>query len=173
MLSIDIESFFQGTLHPELSKRKDDSLETDLRQPTSTQTLSATPQQSLDPQAAEWSLKSNMLPMDSDEMENWCEGVSHMLLSDAFVPVSEETGENSTDLKVFVLSSPHKNEQTTLSPTKSEETTSEISSDVCDFKQHLAAVHNNRFYMDKSHEEVSRSHFILKKKPFFKNMLNN
>uniref|UniRef100_A0A9J8B9S8 Myb-like domain-containing protein n=1 Tax=Cyprinus carpio carpio TaxID=630221 RepID=A0A9J8B9S8_CYPCA len=120
----------RGTLHPELSKRKDDSLETDLRQPTSTQTLSATPQQSLDPQAAEWSLKSNMLPMDSDEMENWCEGVSHMLLSDAFVPVSEEIGENSMDLKVCVSSIPHKDEQIALSPTKSEETTSEISSEV-------------------------------------------
>ncbi len=44
-----------------------------------------------------------------------------MLLSDAFVPISEETGENSTELKVFVLSSPHKDEQITLSPTKSEE----------------------------------------------------
>uniref|UniRef100_A0A9J7YUG2 Myb-like domain-containing protein n=1 Tax=Cyprinus carpio carpio TaxID=630221 RepID=A0A9J7YUG2_CYPCA len=122
----------RGTLRPmpKLSKRKDDPSENDLGQPSSTQTSLATPQQSLDPQAAEWSLRSNMLPVDSDEMENWCEGVSHMLLSDAFVPVSEETGENSTDLKVFVLSSPHKNEQTTLSPTKSEETTSEISSDV-------------------------------------------
>ncbi|KAL0192974.1 hypothetical protein M9458_011270, partial [Cirrhinus mrigala] len=87
----------------------------------STQTSLTTPQQSLDPQAAEWSLKSDMLPMDSDEMENWCEGVSHMLLSDAFVPVSEETGENSMDLKV--------DEQTALSPLKSEEAPSEISSE--------------------------------------------
>lgn len=54
--------------------------------------------QSLEHQAEEeWSLRSNMLPMDSNEIENWCEGVSHMLLSDAFVPVSEE--ENSTDQK--------------------------------------------------------------------------
>ncbi|KAF4113014.1 transcription factor TFIIIB component B'' homolog isoform X2 [Onychostoma macrolepis] len=122
----------RGTLHPipKLSKRKDDPSENDLCQPSSTQTSVATPQQSLDPQAVEWSLKSNMLPMDSDEMENWCEGVSHMLLSDAFVPVSEETGENSTELKVFVLSSPHKDEQIGFSPTKSEETPSEISSDV-------------------------------------------
>ncbi|XP_052448202.1 transcription factor TFIIIB component B'' homolog isoform X2 [Carassius gibelio] len=114
----------KGILHkmPKLSKRKDDSLETDLRQPSSTQTLSATPQQSLDPQAAEWSLKSNMLPVDSDEMENWCEGVSHMLLSDPFVPVSEETGENS--------SIPHEDEQIGLSPTKSEEMPSEISNEV-------------------------------------------
>ncbi len=161
MLSINIESIFQGTLHPmpKLSKRRDDPSENDLCQPSSTQTSLATPQQSLDPQAAEWSLKSNMLPMDSDEMENWCEGASHMLLSDAFVPVSEETGENSTELKVFVLSSPHKDEQIDFSPTKSEETPSEISSDVCHFKKHLAAVHN-WFYMDKSHEDVSRSHFI-------------
>ncbi|XP_059403153.1 transcription factor TFIIIB component B'' homolog [Carassius carassius] len=114
----------KGTLHkmPKLSKRKDDSLETDLRQPSSTQTLLATPQQSLDPQAAEWSLKSNMLPMDSDEMENWCEGVSHMLLSDPFVPVSEETGENS--------SISHEDEQIALSPTKSEEMPSENSNEV-------------------------------------------
>ncbi|XP_016332082.1 uncharacterized protein LOC107680617 isoform X2 [Sinocyclocheilus anshuiensis] len=106
----------RGTLHPmpKLSKRKADPSENDLCPPSSTQTSLATPQQSLDPQAAEWSLKSNMLPMDSDEMENWCEGVSHMLLSDAFVPVSEETGENSTELKVFVLSSPHKHEQISL-----------------------------------------------------------
>ncbi|KAL1274816.1 hypothetical protein QQF64_027630 [Cirrhinus molitorella] len=122
----------RGTLHPEpkLSKRKDVPSETDLRQPSSTQTTLATPQQSMDPQAAEWSLKSNMLPMDSDEMENWCEGVSHMLLSDAFVPVSEDLVENSMDLKVFVSSSPHKDEQTALSPTKSEETTPEISSEI-------------------------------------------
>ncbi|KAI2664467.1 hypothetical protein H4Q32_002684 [Labeo rohita] len=134
---VDIDSIFQGTLHPEpkLSK-KDDPSETDLRQPSSTQTSLATPQQSLDPQAAEWSLKSNMLPMDSDEMENWCEGVSHMLLSDAFVPVSEETGENSMDLKVFISSSPHRDEQTALSPSKSEEAPYEISSEVCYFKKH-------------------------------------
>ncbi|XP_073695630.1 uncharacterized protein bdp1 [Garra rufa] len=122
----------RGTLHPEpkLSKRKDDPSETEFRQPSSAQTTLATPQQSLDPQAAEWSLKSNMLPMDSDEMENWCEGVSHMLLSDALVPVSEEIRENSMDPKVFVSSSPHKDDQTALSLTKSEETPSEISSEV-------------------------------------------
>lgn len=133
MLSINIESIFQGTLRPmpKLSKRKDDPSENDLGQPSSTQTSLATPQQSLDPQAAEWSLRSNMLPVDSDEMENWCEGVSHMLLSDAFVPVSEEIGENSMDLKVCVSSIPHKDEQIALSPTKSEETPSEISSEVC------------------------------------------
>ncbi|XP_056603359.1 uncharacterized protein LOC130420212 [Triplophysa dalaica] len=45
----------------------------------------------------QWSLRSNILPIDSNEIENWCEGVSHMLLSDAFVPVSEE--ENNTDQK--------------------------------------------------------------------------
>ncbi|XP_016305020.1 transcription factor TFIIIB component B'' homolog [Sinocyclocheilus anshuiensis] len=122
----------RGTLHPKpkLSKRKDDSSETDLCEPSSTQTHLTTSQQSLDPQAAEWSLKSNMLPMDSDEIENWCEGVSHMLLSDAFVPVSEEIGESSTDLKVCVSSIPHKDEQIALSLTKSEETPSEISSEV-------------------------------------------
>ncbi|XP_059405258.1 transcription factor TFIIIB component B'' homolog [Carassius carassius] len=130
--SEDHEEASGGTLcpMPKLSKRKDDPPENDLGQPSSTQTSLATHRQSLDPQAAEWSLRSNMLPMDSDEMENWCEGVSHMLLSDAFVPVSEETGENSTELKVFILSSPHKHEQITLGPTKSEETPSEISSDV-------------------------------------------
>ncbi|XP_056126002.1 uncharacterized protein LOC130103727 [Rhinichthys klamathensis goyatoka] len=115
---------------PKLSKKRDDPLETDLCQPGSTQTSSATPQQSLDPQAEEWSLKSNMLPMDSDEIENWCEGVSHMLLSDAFVPVSEEIGQNSTDLKVFVSSSPHEDEEHALSLPKSEETPSEISDEV-------------------------------------------
>ncbi|XP_043096757.1 transcription factor TFIIIB component B'' homolog isoform X2 [Puntigrus tetrazona] len=122
----------RGTVHPvpELSKRKDGPSEDDLCQPSSTRTSLATPQQSLDPQTVEWSLKSDMLPVDSDEMENWCEGVSHMLLSDTLVPVSEETGENSTDLKVFVLSSPHKDKQITLSLTKSEETPSETSSDV-------------------------------------------
>ncbi|XP_026067122.1 uncharacterized protein LOC113049195 isoform X2 [Carassius auratus] len=130
--SEDHEEASGGTLcpMPKLSKRKGDPSENDLGQPSSTQTSLATPRQSLDPQAAEWSLRSNMLPMDSDEMENWCEGVSHMLLSDAFVPVSEETGENNTELKVFILSSPHKHEQITLGPTKSEETPSEISSDV-------------------------------------------
>ncbi len=146
MLPINIESIFQGTLRPMPNhQKKDDPSENDVCQPSSTQISLATPQQSLDPQAAEWSLKSNMLPMDSDEMENWCEGVSHMLLSDAFVPISEETGENSTELKVFVLSSPHKDEQITLSPTKSEETPSEISSDVCYFKNNFNAVHNNWF----------------------------
>ncbi|KAA0717364.1 Transcription factor TFIIIB component B'' -like protein [Triplophysa tibetana] len=45
----------------------------------------------------EWSLRSNLLPIDSNEIENWCEGVSHMLLSDVFVPVSEE--ENNKDQK--------------------------------------------------------------------------
>ncbi len=147
MLPINIESIFQGTLRPmpKSSKRKDDPSENDVCQPSSTQISLATPRQSLDPQAAEWSLKSNMLPMDSDEMENWCEGVSHMLLSDAFVPISEGTGENSTELKVFVLSSPHKDEQITLSPTRSEEMPSEISSDVCYFKNQFNAVHNNWF----------------------------
>ncbi|XP_077087626.1 uncharacterized protein bdp1 isoform X3 [Siphateles boraxobius] len=116
---------------PKLSKKRDDPLETDLCQPGSTQTSSATPQQSLDPQAEEWSLKSNMLPMDSDEIENWCEGVSHMLLSDAFVPVSEEIGENSTDLKVFVSSSLHEDEEQALSLPKSEKTLSEITDEVC------------------------------------------
>ncbi|KAI7812634.1 hypothetical protein IRJ41_006057 [Triplophysa rosa] len=54
--------------------------------------------ESLEHQAEEeWSLRSNILPIDSNEIENWCEGVSHMLLSDAFVPVSEE--ENNTDQK--------------------------------------------------------------------------
>ncbi|XP_052413804.1 transcription factor TFIIIB component B'' homolog isoform X3 [Carassius gibelio] len=130
--SEDHEEASGGTLcpMPKLSKRKGDPSENDLGQPSSTQTSLATPRQSLDPQAVEWSLRSNMLPMDLDEMENWCEGVSHMLLSDAFVPVSEETGENNTELKVFILSSPHKHEQITLGPTKSEETPSEISSDV-------------------------------------------
>lgn len=75
-----------------------------------------------------------MLPMDSDEIENWCEGVSHMLLSDAFVPVSEEIGENSTDLKVFVSSSPHEDEEQALSRPKSEEMSSEISDEVCHLK---------------------------------------
>ncbi|KAG1937241.1 transcription factor TFIIIB component B'' [Pimephales promelas] len=109
---------------PKLSKKRDDPLETDLCQPGSTQTSSATPQQSLDPQAEEWSLKSNMLPMDSDEIENWCEGVSHMLLSDAFAPVSEEIGQNSTDLKV------HEDEEHALSVPNSEETPPEISDEV-------------------------------------------
>ncbi|XP_052413806.1 transcription factor TFIIIB component B'' homolog isoform X5 [Carassius gibelio] len=119
--SEDHEEASGGTLcpMPKLSKRKGDPSENDLGQPSSTQTSLATPRQSLDPQAVEWSLRSNMLPMDLDEMENWCEGVSHMLLSDAFVPVSEETGENNTELKVFILSSPHKHEQITLGPTKS------------------------------------------------------
>lgn len=54
--------------------------------------------ESLEHQAEEeWSLRSNILPIDSNEIENWCEGVSHMFLSDAFVPVSEE--ENNTDQK--------------------------------------------------------------------------
>jgi len=66
-----------------------------------------------------------MLPMDSDEIENWCEGVSHMLLSDAFVPVSEEIGQNSTDLKV------HEDEEHALSVPNSEETPPEISDEVC------------------------------------------
>ncbi|XP_067294392.1 transcription factor TFIIIB component B'' homolog isoform X2 [Pseudorasbora parva] len=119
----------RSTLHPKpkLSKKRDDPSETDLCQLGSSQTSSATPQQSLEPQAEEWSLKSNMLPIDSDEIENWCEGVSHMLLSDAFVPVSEEIGENSTDLKVFVSSSPHEDEEHSLSLPKSEEMPIEIS----------------------------------------------
>lgn len=115
---------------PKLSKKRDDPSETDLCQLGSTQNSSATPQQSLDPQPEEWSLKSNMLPMDSDEIENWCEGVSHMLLSDAFVPVSEEIEENSTDLKMFVSSSPHEDEEHALSLLKSEETPFEISDEV-------------------------------------------
>ncbi|XP_065123135.2 uncharacterized protein bdp1 [Paramisgurnus dabryanus] len=61
---------------------------------------------SLDTQAEdEWSLKSYMLPIDSNEIENWCEGVSHMLLSDAFVPVSEE--EHIIDQKGFGASGAH------------------------------------------------------------------
>ncbi|XP_048045001.1 transcription factor TFIIIB component B'' homolog isoform X3 [Megalobrama amblycephala] len=122
----------RGTLRPKpkLSKKRDDPSESNLCQHGSTQTSSAALQQSLDPHAEEWSLKSNMLPMDSDEIENWCEGVSHMLLSDAFVPVSEETEENSTDLKVFVSSSSREDEEHALSPPKSEEMPSEISDEV-------------------------------------------
>ncbi|KAK7173497.1 hypothetical protein R3I93_003346 [Phoxinus phoxinus] len=130
--SVSVEWKTPCTLRPKpkLSKKRDDPSETNLCQPGSTQNSSATPQPSLDPQVEEWSLKSNMLPMDSDEMENWCEGVSHMLLSDAFVPVSEEIGENSTDLKVLVSSSPHEDEEHALSLPKSEETPSEISDEV-------------------------------------------
>lgn len=129
----------QGTLRPKtkLSKKRDDPSESNLCRPGSTQTSSAILQQSLDPHAEEWSLKSNMLPMDSDEIENWCEGVSHMLLSDAFVPVSEEIEENSTDLKVFVSSSSREDEEHALSQPKSEEMPSEISDEVCHFKKHL------------------------------------
>lgn len=171
MLSIYLVSIPQGTLRPKpkLSKKRDDPLETDLCQPGSTQTCSATPQLSMDLQAEEWSLSSNMLPMDSDEIENWCEGVSHMLLSDAFVPVSEEIGENSTDLKVFVSSSPHEEEEHTLSLPKSEETPSEISDEVCYFKKHLTAVHYKcTIVWDKSHEK-SPDHILPKnsKENFF------
>nr|XP_055056058.1 transcription factor TFIIIB component B'' homolog isoform X5 [Misgurnus anguillicaudatus] len=69
---------------------------------------------SLDTQAEdEWSLKSDMLPVDSNEIENWCEGVSHMLLSDAFVPVSEE--EHIIDQKGFGASGAHKDREYAVS----------------------------------------------------------
>ncbi|XP_051525573.1 transcription factor TFIIIB component B'' homolog [Myxocyprinus asiaticus] len=91
----------------------------------------ATPQQSLEPQAEEWSLKSDMLPMDSDELDNWCEGVSHMLLSDAFVPVSEMIAdENSTDWKACVARSPKKDKEYALSPPESKETSLEKTNEV-------------------------------------------
>ncbi|XP_056314160.1 uncharacterized protein LOC130229400 isoform X2 [Danio aesculapii] len=112
---------------PTLSKRIDDCSKTDLHPPGSAQTSLATPQQSLDHQAEEWTFKSNMLPIDSDEIENWCEGVSHMLLSDAFVPVSDEIEENSTNLKMFDSSSPHENEEFSQSPSMRRKTPSGIS----------------------------------------------
>ncbi|XP_051955209.1 transcription factor TFIIIB component B'' homolog [Xyrauchen texanus] len=89
----------------------------------------ATPQHSLEPQAEEWSLKSDMLPMDSDEIDNWCEGVSHMLLSDAFVPVSEIEEENSSE-KACVARSPKKDKEYALSPSETKETSSEKTNEV-------------------------------------------
>ncbi|TRY89083.1 hypothetical protein DNTS_004564 [Danionella cerebrum] len=68
-----------------------------------------TPQQSFDHQTEEWSLKSSMMPKDSMEMENWCEGVSHILLSDALVPISEEADGSREISTVLVSSSPQKN----------------------------------------------------------------
>ncbi|XP_021332287.1 uncharacterized protein bdp1 isoform X3 [Danio rerio] len=112
---------------PTLSKRIDDPSETDLIPPSSAQSSLAAPQQSLDHQAEEWTFKSNMLPIDSDEIENWCEGVSHMLLSDAFVPVSEENEENNTNLKMFDSSSPHDNKEFARSPSIRRKTPSVIS----------------------------------------------
>lgn len=95
-----------GTERPTNTERQDLPASRSSEQNPSCSRVTQTAQ-SLEPQAEEeWSLRSDMLPMDSNEIENWCEGVSHMLLSDAFVPVSEE--ENSTDQKEFVASGHHK-----------------------------------------------------------------
>lgn len=158
MISISLGS--QGTLCPKptLSKSIDDPSETDLHPPDSAQSFLATPQQSLDHQTEEWTFKSNMLPINSDEIENWCEGVSHMLLSDAFVPVSEEIEENSTNLKAFVSSSPHENEEFAPSPSMRRKGPSVISDKVCYFKKQLTAVHHNRLI-----EKNSRCPYIPQK----------
>ncbi|XP_036455019.1 uncharacterized protein PB18E9.04c-like [Colossoma macropomum] len=52
---------------------------------------------------------SGSSPADSEDTEEDCEGVSHMVLADVFVPVSEEMGHDlSQDWLIPIESSPHK-----------------------------------------------------------------